>query len=99
MHPDLEKLLDLQAKDLALLTTDREIQALDASIAALDAALERARSDVEAARKKHGEGVKRREEVDGVIDTQRSQQDKRRARLELVRTRRDVKALMTEADL
>lgn len=99
MHPDLEKLLDLQAKDLALLTTDREIQALDASIAALDAALERARSDVEAARKKHGEGVKRREELEVVIDTQRSQQEKRRARIEQVRTAREVQALMTEVDL
>jgi predicted nucleic acid-binding Zn-ribbon protein len=99
MHPDLEKLLDLQAKDLVLLATDREIQALDASIAALDAALERARSDVEAARKKHGEGVKRREELEVVIDTQRSQQEKRRARIEQVRTAREVQALMTEVDL
>lgn len=99
MHPDLEKLLDLQAKDLALLATDREIQALDASIAALDTALERARGDVEAARKKHGEGVKRREELEEVIETQRTQQEKRRARIEQVRTAREVQALMTEVDL
>ena len=99
MHPDLEKLLDLQAKDLALLAADREILALDASIAALDAALERARSDVDAARKKHGEGVKRREELEEVIETQRSQQEKRRARIEQVRTAREVQALMTEVDL
>lgn len=99
MHPDLEKLLDLQAKDLALLAADREIQALDASIAALDAALDRARSDVDAARKKHGEGVKRREELEEVIETQRSQQEKRRARIEQVRTAREVQALMTEVDL
>ena len=99
MHPDLEKLLDLQAKDLALLSADREIQTLDASIAALDAALDRARSDLDAARKKHGEGVKRREELEEVIETQRSQQEKRRARIEQVRTAREVQALMTEVDL
>jgi len=99
MHPDLEKLLDLQAKDLALLATDREIQALDGSIAALDTALERARSDLDAARKKHGEGVKRREELEVVIETQRTQQEKRRARIEQVRTAREVQALMTEVDL
>ena len=99
MHPDLEKLLDLQAKDLALLGADREIQTLDASIAALDAELDRARSDVDAARKKHGEGVKRREELEEVIETQRSQQEKRRARIEQVRTAREVQALMTEVDL
>ena len=99
MHPDLEKLLDLQAKDLALLSADREIQTLDASIAALDAALDRARNDLDAARKKHGEGVKRREELEEVIETQRSQQEKRRARIEQVRTAREVQALMTEVDL
>src|SRR5687767_3049776 len=99
MHPDLEKLLELQAKDLALLATDREIRALDDQIAALDAALDRARSDVDAARKKHAEGVKRREDLEGVIETQRSQQEKRRARIEQVRTAREVQALMTEVDL
>ena len=99
MHPDLEKLLELQAKDLALLATDREIKALDDQIAALDAALDRARSDVDAARKKHAEGVKRREDLEGVIETQRSQQEKRRARIEQVRTAREVQALMTEVDL
>jgi predicted nucleic acid-binding Zn-ribbon protein len=66
MHPDLEKLLDLQAKDLALLAT---------------------------------EGVKRREELEVVIETQRTQQEKRRARIEQVRTAREVQALMTEVDL
>jgi uncharacterized protein len=99
MHPDLEKLLELQSKDLAILATDREIKALDDEIAALDAALDRARSDVDAARRKHAEGVKRREELEGVIETQRSQQEKRRARIEQVRTAREVQALMTEVDL
>lgn len=99
MHPDLEKLLDLQAKDLALLSTDREIKALDDEIAALDAALDRARSDLEAARKKHLDGVRFREELEGVIETQRTQQEKRRARIEQVRTAREVQALMTEVDL
>lgn len=99
MHPDLEKLLELQAKDLALLATDRELKALDDQIAALDAALDRARSDVDAARKKHADGVKRREDLEGVIETQRSQQEKRRARIEQVRTAREVQALMTEVDL
>ena len=86
-------------KDLALLATDRELKALDDQIAALDAALDRARSDVEAARKKHADGVKRREDLEGVIETQRSQQEKRRARIEQVRTAREVQALMTEVDL
>lgn len=99
MHPDLERLLELQAKDLALLGTDLEIKELDRQIAALDAAQDKARAEVEAARKALAESQKRREELEGVIEMQRSQQEKRRARIEQVRTAREVQALMTEVDL
>ena len=99
MHPDLEKLLDLQAKDLALLGTDLRLKAVGEEIAALDAALERTRAEVEAARRRVTDGVKRREELETVIETQRSQQEKRRSRIEQVRTAREVQALMTEMDL
>jgi predicted nucleic acid-binding Zn-ribbon protein len=99
MHPDLERLLDLQAKDLALLGTDLQIKALDEEIAALDAALDHARSDVEATRRRLEEGVKRREELEKVIEAQRIQQEKRRTRIEQVKTAREVQALMTELDL
>jgi predicted nucleic acid-binding Zn-ribbon protein len=99
MHPDLERLLDLQAKDLALLGTDLRLKAVAEEIAALDAALERTRAEVEAARRRVTDGVKRREELETVIETQRSQQEKRRSRIEQVRTAREVQALMTEMDL
>lgn len=99
MHPDLERLLDLQAKDLALLSTDIRLKALDEEIAALDAALDRARSDVEATRRRQEDGVKRREELEKVIEAQRLQQEKRRTRIEQVKTAREVQALMTELDL
>jgi len=99
MHPDLEKLLDLQAKDLVLLDTDLRLKALSESIAGLDAALDRARGEVEAAGRRLAEGVKKREELEKTIETQRGQQEKRRARIEQVRTAREVQALMTEMDL
>jgi predicted nucleic acid-binding Zn-ribbon protein len=99
MHPDLQRLLDLQVKDLALLGTDTRIKALDEEIAALDAALDRARSDVEATRHRLDEGIKRREELEKVIEAQRTQQEKRRTRIEQVKTAREVQALMTELDL
>jgi predicted nucleic acid-binding Zn-ribbon protein len=99
MHPDLQRLLDLQAKDLALLGTDSQIKALDEEIAALDAALDRARTDVEATRRRLEEGVQRREELEKVIEAQRIQQEKRRTRIEQVKTAREVQALMTELDL
>ena len=99
MHPDLEKLLDLQSKDLTLLESDKKLKALDDEIAALDQALERSREEAAAARRRLEESVKKREELEKVIEAQRAQQERRRARIEQVRTAREVQALMTEMDL
>src|ERR1043166_2519858 len=99
MHPDLERLLELQAKDLELLGTDLRLKAVGEEIAGLDAALERARAEVEAARGRVAEGVKKRTDLETVIETQRTRQERRRSRIEQVRTAREVQALMTEMDL
>ena len=98
MHPDLEKLLDLQAKDLILLANDVRLKGLADEIAGLDAALERARADVDAAQKRLSDGTTRREELEKVIEAQRATQEKRRTRIEQVKTAREVQALMTELD-
>jgi len=98
MHPDLEKLLDLQAKDLILLATDVRLKGIADEIAGLDAALDRARADVEAARKRLADGITKREELEKVIESQRTLQEKRRTRIEQVKTAREVQALMTELD-
>ncbi len=99
MHPDLEKLLDLQAKDLILLATDLRLKALAEEIAALDAALERARADLDAARRRFADSTLKRTDLETIIETQRANQEKRRARIEQVKTAREVQALMTELDL
>src|ERR1041385_1458512 len=99
MHPDLERLLDLQAKDLELLRTDLHVRAVAGEIAGLDGALERARAEVESVRQRVAEGIQRREELEAVIEAQRAHQEKRRSRIEQVRTAREVQALMTEMDL
>jgi len=98
MHPDLERLLDLQAKDLILLATDVRLKGIADEIAGLDAALDRARADVDAARRKLTEGTTRREDLEKVIESQRALQEKRRSRIEQVKTAREVQALMTELD-
>lgn len=98
MHPDLEKLLELQAKDLALLETDLRLKVLADEIAGLDAALERARETAEAAQHRLEESVKKREELEQLIEAQRAQQERRRSRIEQVRTAREVQALMVEMD-
>ena len=99
MHPDLEKLLELQTKDLALLEADQRLAALGDEVAALDATLDRAREDAQTAARRLEEGTRQREELEKVIEAQRTQQEKRRARIEQVRTAREVQALMTEMDL
>ncbi len=98
MHPDLERLLDLQAKDLLLLEADRRLKALLDDVAALDAALEQARVDTEAARARVLEGIKRREDAERTIEVQRQEQERRRGRIEQVRTAREVQALMSEME-
>jgi uncharacterized protein len=98
MHPDLERLLDLQAKDLILLATDVRLKGIADEIAGLDAALDRARADVDAAKRKLTEGATRREDLEKVIESQRALQEKRRSRIEQVKTAREVQALMTELD-
>jgi len=98
MHPDLEKLLDLQAKDLILLATDLRLKALAEETAALDAAVDKARADLDAARRRLADGNLKREELEKVIESQRTLQEKRRTRIEQVKTAREVQALMTELD-
>lgn len=98
MHPDLEKLLDLQAKDLILLATDVRLKGIADEIAGLDAALDRARADVDTAKRRLAEGAARREELEKVIESSRALQEKRRTRIEQVKTAREVQALMTELD-
>ena len=99
MHPDLERLLALQAKDLVLLDAERKLKALDEQVATLDEAVEGCRAEAEAARRRLTEGVKKRGELEQVIEAQRAQQERRRSRIEQVRTAREVQALMTEMDL
>jgi predicted nucleic acid-binding Zn-ribbon protein len=98
MHPDLEKLLDLQSKDLTLLDADLRLKAVVDDVAALDAALDQARAAVETARQRLGQGTAKREELEKQIEAQRALQEKRRSRIEQVKTAREVQALMLEVE-
>jgi len=98
MHPDLERLLDLQAKDLQLLESDLRLKELLDQVAALESALAQARTDTESARQRVLESVGKREELERVIEAQRADQERRRSRIEQVRTAREVQALMSEMD-
>ena len=99
MHAELEKLLELQTRDLALLDTDQRLSAILEEIASLDAELEAARTEVTATRTRHADAVKRREELESRIEGYRTIQDRRRQRLEMARGAREAQAMITEVEM
>lgn len=99
MHPDLVKLLDLQAKDLALTDAESQLGEVQAAEAALDERLRRTQRDAAQARQAADEAAARREALAKRIETYRTQQTKRQLRLDGVRNAREATAVMAELDL
>ncbi len=99
MHPDLIKLLDLQAKDSAIAEVDGRIAAVDADVAGLDQELERARGARHTAQRAADDGARRRDELETKIESYRQLQERRRQRLEFVRNPKEASTLMAEMDL
>jgi uncharacterized protein len=99
MHPDLSKLLDLQAKDTAIADVDERIAAVDADVAALDRELERARGARDTAQRAAADGARRRDDLEAKIENFRQLQERRRQRLEFVRNPKEASTLMAEMDL
>ena len=99
MHPDLSKLLDLQAKDTAIAAVDERIAALDADVAQLDQELDRARGARDAAERAAADGAKRRDDLETKIESYRQLQERRRQLLEFVRNPKEASTLMAEMDL
>jgi len=99
VHPDLEALLALQDKDVAVAQCDAQLralepegQALDEQIAAAARGLEQARTAIQAA-------LDRRDAMEGKIASYRTMQEQRRQRLEWVRGAKEASTLMAELDL
>ncbi len=99
MHPELEALLALQAKDQAVTETEErfaalapELEELDAAQAAAERALAAAQAGIQAA-------IDRRDELEGKIANYRTMQEQRRQRLEWVRGAKEASTLMAELDL
>ena len=99
MTPDLEKLLDLQEKDMALLEVDQRLDAVLEEEQALDEAIGAAESHVGVAQRSVAESIRRRIEVEGRVETYRKLQEGRRKRIEVSRPGKDTAALMAELDL
>jgi predicted nucleic acid-binding Zn-ribbon protein len=99
MHPDLPKLLQVQAKDRRLAELDVRTQAIAAEHATLDALLERGRADAAAAERALNDVTRRRDEAEQKLETQRAQHEKRRQRLETERNPRVAAQLLADVEL
>lgn len=99
MHPDLPKLLDVQVKDRRLTAIDVRVQAIADERATLDSLLERARGEVTNAERMLLEGTRRRDEGEQKLETQRTQHERRRKRLEEERNPRVAAQLLADVEL
>ncbi len=89
MHPDLEALLVLQNKDVAVTSCDARLKALEPEIRTLDEQIAAAERMV----------LDRRDGLEGKIQSYRTMQEQRRQKLEWVRGAKEASTLMAELDL
>jgi predicted nucleic acid-binding Zn-ribbon protein len=99
MHPDLRKLLDLQATDGELADLDTRQAVLDADLRTLDVELRRAADTRDAARRAADDAARRRDAQEQKIETLRLAQERRKQMVEFVRTPKEGASLMADMDL
>ena len=99
MHPDLEALLILQEKDVAVTDCDIRLKALEPEIRALDEQIAGAQRGFDQARAGVQAALDRRDAMEGKIASYRTMQEQRRQRLEWVRGAKEASTLMAELDL
>ena len=99
MHPDLEALLALQDKDVAVAGCDARLKALEPELRVLDEQMAAAERVVAQARAGIQAALDRRDGLEGKIASYRTMQDQRRQKLEWVRGAKEASTLMAELDL
>ena len=99
MHPDLEKLLDLQSKDMALKAVDVALAEVLAAEIALDDRLKHAEREVETTTRSAAAAAARRDEIMGRIEEYKVQQQRRQQRLDQVKNMKEANAVTAEIDL
>jgi predicted nucleic acid-binding Zn-ribbon protein len=99
VHPDLEALLSLQEKDVAVASCDARLKALEPEVRALDEQIAAAERVVDQARAGIQAALDRRDGLEGKIQSYRTMQEQRRQRLEWVRGAKEASTLMAELDL
>lgn len=99
MHPDLEGLLTLQAKDQDVTKSEQALAALEPDARRLDEQLAVAQRALDGARRAIDDARRRKEELEGKIASYKSMQEQRRQKLEWVRGAKEASTLMAELDL
>ena len=99
MHPDLEGLLTLQAKDQDVTTSEQALAALEPDVRRLDEQLAVAQRAVDGATRAIDDAKRRKDELEGKIANYKSMQEQRRQKLEWVRGAKEASTLMAELDL
>jgi predicted nucleic acid-binding Zn-ribbon protein len=99
MHPDLVKLLELQAKDRNLLEADKALDAILAEVELLDQQLVDGEKAVAQSAKAVADAGKRRQELEAKIDNYKKLEDRGKAHLDQVRNPKEMQAVTTELDL
>src|SRR2546427_2496798 len=99
VHPDLEALLALQDKDVAVASCDARLRALEPETLALDEQVAAAERVVAQARAGIQAALDRRDGLEGKIQNYRTMQEQRRQRLEWGRGAKEASTLMAELDL
>src|SRR6266540_2974930 len=99
VHPDLEALLVLQDKDVAVSSCDARLKALEPELRTLDEQIAAAERVVDQARAGIQAAHDRRDGLEGKIQSYRTMQEQRRQKLEWVRGAKEASTLMAELDL
>jgi len=99
VHPDLEALLALQDKDVAVTSCGARLKALEPELAMLDEQIAAAVRVVDQARAGIQAALDRRDGLEGKIQSYRTMQEQRRQKLEWVRGAKEASTLMAELDL
>src|SRR5258706_9348366 len=99
VHPDLEALLVLQNKDVAVTSCDARLKALEPEIRTLDEQIAAAERVVEQARAGIQAALDRRDGLEGKIQTYLTMQEQRRQKLESVAGAKEAPTAKAELDL
>jgi predicted nucleic acid-binding Zn-ribbon protein len=99
VHPDLEALLALQDKDVAVASCDARLKGLEPELRVLDEQIAAAARVVAQARAGIQAALDRRDGLEGKIQSYRTMQEQRRQKLEWVRGAKEASTLMAELDL